>query len=313
MPDRAQLASSYRYCRRIARAAARNFYYAIFLLPREKRDALCALYAFMRKADDISDLPADAQRKREQMAAWREMLEAALRGEFGDEPAAPALRDTVTRYQIPPQYLRDLIRGTEMDLDLRAFPDFEALRKYCYHVAGTVGLCCVHVFGFADSRVPALAERLGLAFQLTNILRDVKTDFRLGRVYLPQDELARCGCNPAELGASSLSPSLREVLRLVAGRAREAYDAGRELLPLIARDSQPALWALIRIYRALLAEIERRGYDVISQPEIHLSRAAKLAIMLRARLGGWDSENVLEERTGDRRGTGGTVLGGRPG
>jgi phytoene synthase len=313
MSDRAQLDSSYRYCRRIARAAARNFYYAIYLLPREKRNALCALYAFMRQADDISDLPGDEHQKQAQMAAWREMLDTALRGEYGDHPAAPALHDAVTRYGIPAKYLHDLITGTEMDLSTRQFADFAALQNYCYHVAGTVGLCCVHVFGFADSRVPELAERLGLAFQLTNILRDVKTDFRMGRIYLPQEDLACFSCRENDLGGARLTPALEQLLRHTGARARAAFDAGRELLPLVARDSQPALWTLIRIYRELLAEIERRGYDVFSGPEIHLPRTAKLAIMLRARLGWWDSEHVIHESYRDRRGTGGTLLGGRAG
>jgi phytoene synthase len=169
------------------------------------------------------------------------------------------------------------------------------------------------VFGFQDSRVPELAAKLGLAFQLTNILRDVKTDFQMGRVYLPQADLAQFACRKEELGETKMTPALRQLMQFEAERSWEAYAAGKELLPLIEADSRPALWALIRIYSELLGEIERRGFDVFSGPPLHLPRGTKLAIMLRARFGLWDSDYVIEERHRDRRGTGGTLLGRRAG
>ncbi|MCL4523704.1 MAG: phytoene/squalene synthase family protein, partial [Acidobacteria bacterium] len=221
MPD-VSLAQSYAYCRRITRAAARNFYFAIFLLPRHKRDALCALYAFMRHADDISDTPGEASAKLERMAAWRATLDRALAGEYSGNPAMPAFHDAVTRYKISMRYLHDLISGTEMDLSIASYATFESLHEYCYRVAGTVGLCCTHVFGFRDARALELAEKLGIAFQLTNILRDVRADHEMGRVYLPQEDLQRFGCRENDL-AGPATRQVRELLAFEADRAWQFY------------------------------------------------------------------------------------------
>src|SRR5215831_17952242 len=147
MQDDKQLADSYQFCRRIARAAARNFYYGFALLPSEKRDAVCSLYAFMRHADDISDSGQESN-KRERLTEWRRVMECALHGDYGESRVFPAFHHTVTRYGIPVSYLQDLISGAEMDLSVNRYPTFELLERYCYRVAGTVGLCCVHVFGF---------------------------------------------------------------------------------------------------------------------------------------------------------------------
>lgn len=311
MPD-AALALSYSYCRRITRAAARNFYFAIFLLPRQKRDALCALYAFMRHADDISDTPGEPSAKLERMAAWRATLDRALAGDTAGNPALPAFYDALSRYKIPARYLHDLISGTEMDLSISSYATFEMLRGYCYRVAGTVGLCCTHVFGFREQRALDLAEKLGIAFQLTNILRDVRVDFEMDRVYLPQEDLQRFGCRPAEL-AGPVTPPTRELLAFEAERAWQLYDEGGELLRLIDEDSRPALWALARIYSGILEEIDARGYDVFAADKVRLSTAYKVWVMLRARLGWWSSEHGFQERDHHRRGSRGTLLGRRAG
>lgn len=150
MPDAAAVAASYAHCRAVARRAARNFYFGFRLLPPAKRGALCALYAFMRRADDISDEPGALESKRAGLAAWRASLDGALAGDTGSDPVWPALADTVSRYSIPPRYLHDLLSGTEMDLTVSEYPTFDALREYCYRVAGAVGVCCVHVFGFRE-------------------------------------------------------------------------------------------------------------------------------------------------------------------
>lgn len=311
-PAAGGLAQSYSYCRRITRAAARNFYFAIFLLPRRKRDALCALYAFMRHADDISDTPGEAAAKFERMAAWRASLDRALTGDTSGNPALPAFHDAVSRFSIPPRYLHDLISGTEMDLSIASYATFELLCDYCYRVAGTVGLCCTHVFGFREPRALECAEKLGIAFQLTNILRDVKGDLEMGRVYLPQEDLLRFGCRPADM-AGPVTPPLRELLAFQAERAWQFYDEGGELLRLIEEDSRPALWALARIYSGILGEIEARGYDVFAPDKVRLSTAYKVWVMLRARLGWWSSEHGFQERTHHRRGSRGTLLGRRAG
>ncbi len=304
----AALAQSYAYCRRITRAAARNFYFAIFLLPRPKRDALCALYAFMRHADDISDTPGESSAKLERMAAWRATLDRSLAGEYAGNLALRAFRDAVTRYSIPPRYLHDLISGTEMDLSIASYATFEMLREYCYRVAGTVGLCCTHVFGFTDPRALELAEKLGIAFQLTNILRDIRADYEMGRVYLPDEDLRRFGCHVADL-SGPVTPPVRELLAFEASRAWQFFDEGGELLQLIDEDSRPALWALARIYSGILEEIEARGYDVFAAEKVRLSTAYKVWVMLRARLGWWNSEHGFQERNHRRRGSRGTLLG----
>ncbi len=317
------LAASYAECRRIARSAASNFYYAFFLLPRPKRDALCALYAFMRRVDDVSDAAGVVAEKQRGLARWRAAFDAALAGEGiatrperGEAAEAqrvlPALADTIRRYAIPPRYFHDLISGAEMDLSVAAYPTFERLREYCYRVAGTVGLTCIHVFGFRDPRAPDLAEKLGLAFQLTNILRDVPRDFQMGRVYLPQEDLERLGIPPDDLGRGRLTPALADLLRLSADRAWKFYEEGAELVRLVDADSRAALWALVRIYSGLLREIEARGCDVFSS-RVRLSATQKAEFLVRARLGLWSEANALEERDRDRRRTGGALLGRRAG
>ncbi|MGB8591798.1 MAG: phytoene/squalene synthase family protein [Candidatus Acidiferrales bacterium] len=314
MSDRSSVLASYEYCRNLARAAARNFYYGIRILPPEKRDALCALYAFMRGVDDIADEPGAIAEKQRGLAERRAEMDRALAGEAGDLPIWPAFRDTMERYQIPTRYLHDLISGAEMDLTVTEYETFDRLREYCYRVAGTVGLCCVHVFGFSDPRALELAERLGIAFQLTNILRDVPKDYEMGRVYLPQEDLNRFGCNSAEeFRRPNSSPRFLELAQFEADRAWQFYSDGWRLLNLVDEDSRAALWALARIYAGILARIEERGCDVLTQPPARLSAAEKIWILARARLGFQDLNYVLRMRERDRRRTGGTVRGRRAG
>src|SRR5438093_1272564 len=202
MPDDKQLSDSYDYCRRVARSAARNFYYGFALLPAPKRDALCALYAFMRHADDISDSDHELN-KSERLREWHAVMDRALQGDYGASRVFPAFHDTVKRFGIPPSHLHDLMSGAEMDLTVTRYATFDLLARYCYCVAGTVGLCCVHVFGFKDPEALELAPKLGIAFQLTNILRDVREDFAMGRVYLPQEDLARFGCAERDMASDT--------------------------------------------------------------------------------------------------------------
>ena len=190
---------SYAECNRIARAARSSFYLAFFGLRKEKRNALCALYAFMRLVDNVSDDPGNLDAKRQGLARWRSMLDKALAGRTGGHAILPALADTIARFEIPTRYFHDLILGAEMDLTVTTYATFDRLSEYCYRVAGTVGLTCLHVFGFADPKAPDLAERLGLAFQLTNIIRDVGSDYAMGRIYLPQEDLDRFAVRADEL------------------------------------------------------------------------------------------------------------------
>lgn len=313
MPDGAALAGSYAHCTRVARVAARNFYYGFLLLPAEKRRALCALYAFMREVDDISDFPGEVEGKRLCLAERRAAMDRALAGDFDANPVWPAFRHTVTHYGIPPRYLHDLISGAEMDLTVSSYETFERLREYCYRVAGTVGLCCLYVFGFDEPRAPELAERLGIAFQLTNILRDLPKDKEMGRVYLPQEDLARFGCDAADLSAAQPSAPLVSLVRFEAERAWEFYRQGWPLLDMVSEDSRAALWALARIYSGILEKIEARNYDVLASPPPRLSAAEKVWILARARLGWRGQGDVISNRDRDRRRAGGSSLRRRAG
>ncbi len=307
-----EVGKSYMECRRVARASASNFYYAFFMLPQAKRDALCALYAFMRLVDDISDSVCSAEDKQRGLARWRAALDAAVAGDVSTHPILPAFADTIERFHIPPRYFHDLISGAEMDLTVGEYRTFDRLREYCYRVAGTVGLTCLHVFGFDDPHAPDLAEKLGIAFQLTNILRDVHSDYEMGRVYLPREDLAQFGVRPEALARGPLTAEMRSLLEFEAARAWNYYRGGVELIPLVHVDARAALWALTRIYSSLLRRIEARGYDVFSE-RVRLSTPEKTGILLRARLGWYSQKNVLEERDRDRRRPGGTFLGRRAG
>jgi phytoene synthase len=287
MTDAQRLAVSYRHCRHIARAAARNFYYGFLLLPGDKRDALCAIYAFMREADDISDSENRGLDKQEGLQAWRLKLQRALAGEYDRSLILPAFHHAVTRYGIPPRCFHDLISGVEMDLSITSYATFDQLRQYCYRVAGTVGLSCLYIFGFRDPRAPDLAESLGIAFQLTNILRDISEDMAAGRVYLPQEDLDRFGCSREDLARRIVTSSFVELMRFETERAWSFYKRGSELLSLVSPDSQPALWALMRIYSGILEKMEARQYDVFSSPRTGLSDARKLWILIQGRLGWW--------------------------
>jgi squalene synthase HpnC len=314
------VSDSYDECHRIARAAHSNFYYAFFLLPKPKRDALAALYAFMRLVDDVADEGNDLTAKQRGLADWRAALDDAVTGEVqlvngttalnsatpsGAAEVLPALVDTMQRYKMPARYLHDLISGAEMDLTLRTYPTFDRLREYCYRVAGTVGLTCTHVFGFSDPRALDLAEKLGLAFQLTNIIRDVHDDYALGRVYLPEEDLARYGVSAQDFGKSEATLGVRELLRFETDRAWNNYEEGAALFGLIDPESRGALWLLVHTYSALLARIESLDFAVFGE-RVRLSKAEKMLFIAKARFGRLSEENILEKRDRDRRRAGGT-------
>jgi phytoene synthase len=269
---------SYRYCRSVARSRARNFYYAFLLLGGQQRKAMCALYAFMRYCDDLSDEPGAS---RAAIEKWRAEMEEALEGRFSGHPVWPAFHHTVRRFGIPHQYFREMIEGVSSDLEPRRFATFDELYRYCYQVASVVGLASIHIFGFDTRSALPLAEKCGIAFQLTNILRDIREDTGQGRVYLPCEDMQRFGVTEAELGNGGPGPALVELLRFEGGRARAYYRESEPLLELIHPRSRPALWALIAIYSGLLERIERRGYDVFSR-RVRLSALEKSWILARA-------------------------------
>ena len=269
---------SYAYCRRVARTRARNFYYAFLLLGREQRDAMCAVYAFMRYCDDLSDEPgANAAA----MARWRAALAAALEGRYDGHPCWPAFHDAVRRYRIPHAYFHEMIDGVESDLAPRRFQTFAELYRYCHQVASVVGLTTIHIFGFHSPAALPLAEKCGVAFQLTNILRDIREDAGLGRIYLPAEDLARFGVAETQLAAGERTPGLLELLRFEAARARAYYDEAMPLVGMVDRPSRPSLRALISIYSHLLERIERKNFDVFSE-RVALSGVEKSWLALRA-------------------------------
>jgi phytoene synthase len=277
------LDASYEYCRRLARSRAKNFYYSFLLLPREQRDAICAVYAFMRHCDDLSDEPAggDAAAARTALESWRRDLHRALAGDIPAHPAWPALADAVRRFGLPGRHLDEMIDGVSSDLEPRRLVHFDELYRYCYQVASVVGLTVVRIFGYRSEEALPLAEKCGIAFQLTNILRDIREDAERSRVYLPAEDLERFGVDPAGFTVSRPGPNFVELMRFEAARARAYYRESRPLIGLVHPRSRPSLWALIEIYRRLLERIEASGYDVLGR-RIRVPPWEKLSIILRA-------------------------------
>jgi phytoene synthase len=282
---------AYSVCKGITRTAAKNFYYAFLVLPRRKREALCAVYAFMRRCDDITDDPKlSLPERRQKLDLWLDDLHRAQQGNPTDDAILLALTDAQRRYAIPAGLLDELAHGTAMDVEQAEsaesaglsvqYQTFEDLRLYCYRVASIVGLVCIHVFGYRDPAAEDLAERCGLAFQLTNIIRDVKEDAAMGRVYLPHEDLAKFNLSISDVLTSPDPARFRPLLAFEADRAREFYKAGDELLAYISEDSQPGLWVLVTIYRRLLEEIAEKQYDVFTA-KVSLSTWEKLRILAK--------------------------------
>lgn len=294
-PAPPQLVMAYSVCKGITRTAAKNFYYAFLVLPRRKREALCAVYAFMRRCDDIADDPTlPLPDRRQKLDTWLDALHGVQQGQPTDDAILLALTDAQRRYHIPAGLLDELAHGTAMDVEEQVaaaqtssapgltiqYKTFEDLRLYCYRVASVVGLVCIHIFGYRDPAAEPLAERCGLAFQLTNIIRDVKEDASMGRIYLPEEDLAKFDLSASELLASPDPVRFRPLLALQADRAREFYISGEDLIPYVAEDSQPALWVLVTIYRCLLEKIAEKQYDVFTA-KIALSTSEKLRILAK--------------------------------
>ena len=294
-PAPPQLVMAYSVCKGITRTSAKNFYYAFLVLPRRKRQALCAVYAFMRRCDDIADDPTLAlSDRRQKLDTWLDALHRAQQGEPTDDAILLALTDAQRRFAIPAGLLDELAHGTAMDVEQEEnsaqttsapgltiqYRTFQDLRLYCYRVASVVGLVCIHIFEYRDPAAEPLAERCGLAFQLTNIIRDVKEDANMGRVYLPEEDLAKFQISGSELLTTPDPARFRPVLALEADRAREFYSSGDALIPYVAEDSQPALWVLVTIYRSLLEKIAEKQYDVCTA-KISLSTSEKLRILAK--------------------------------
>jgi 15-cis-phytoene synthase len=247
------------------------------LLSPPQRRAMCAIYAFMRYCDDLSDDPHVADRA-PAIALWREDLKAALEGHAAGHPVWPAFTDAVARYKIPHQYFFEMIEGVSSDLGPRRLQTFDELYGYCYHVASVVGLTIIHIFGFDAPEAIDLAEKCGVAFQLTNILRDVREDAGKNRVYLPAEDFERFGVSP-----ETFEPRGRflELLEFEAKRAREYYRQSAPLIGLVHKRSRASMRALIGIYSRLLDRIVASNYDVLAR-RIRVPTWEKLWVLVRS-------------------------------
>ena len=293
------LDESYEYCRVLTRRTAHNFRFSFLTLPREKRRAMNALYAFNRITDDLGDDPTvSLELRRTQLNAWRQTVRAALgtpphdvRAEdlprtaevatLDRHPAVMAVVDMVARNHIPHEYLLAVIDGVEMDLHPLQIQTFADLEQYCYRVAGAVGLCCIHVWGFQDERARSLAVDCGLALQLTNILRDLGEDALLGRTYLPQEDLERFSYTIDDLRQQVLDDRFRSLMKFEVERARSYYRRAEQLFVYLDPCGKPILRAMLDIYGGLLTEIERRGFDVFTR-RVSLAKWKKLWFAGRA-------------------------------
>jgi len=282
------LERAYAECRAIAKREAKNFYYSFVALPEPRRNAICAIYAFMRKADDLSDDESvSREERRRRLSAWLAEWHAASSGAETADLVFVAVHDAIARFNIPCALLDELVAGTTMDLEHAAgevdtYSTFDDLYRYCYLVASVVGLVCIRIFGYKDPRAEKLAEETGIAFQLTNILRDVAEDAQRKRIYLPLDRLAEHNVSLQSLlhrsPAAPPTANERALLAEMAKRAEDYYGSARSLLPLIDRESRPALWVLVKIYHGLLKRIRRANYDVFSR-RIRVPSFQKLEIL----------------------------------
>ena len=269
------LAESYQRCETLARQTGKNFFYSFLTLPRDRFQAMCALYAFMRVTDDLADSDAPVEDRAAALRAWRmQLAEVCATGESA-HPLLPAVADMLRRYQVPVNYLTDVITGVEMDLHPVAIETFTDLDRYCYHVAGAVGLACIHVWGFHDERAIPSAIDCGTALQLTNIVRDVREDALAGRIYLPAEDLRQFGVQPADLLGTRPPPAVVELLRFESARARDYYRRLQPLFEYVDPPGRPILDTMVSIYGGLLSEIERRQYDVFTR-RVELGKARKL-------------------------------------
>ncbi len=281
---------AYAQCRAITRREARNFYYAFLTLPPAQRRAICVAYAFCRHCDDSVDAQGTVPDKLVMLDELGEMLEqsyqgrppsaGANQGRSGRAGVFLALADVTQRHQIPQEHFLDVLSGVRADLVKDRYQNFGELRTYCYQVASAVGLICLQIFGYTDPKAKAHAVDLGLAMQLTNIARDVAEDWGLGRVYLPQDEMARFGYSEAELAAGVVNQAFVDLMRFQAQRAREYFRSGFLLLPYLSLRSRACPAVLGRLYCRVLDRIEASGYDVLHR-RVSLSTTEKLWVMAR--------------------------------
>lgn len=256
------LADDHAACRATLRAAGSSFALPIRLLPAAKRQGTTALYAFCRRADDIVDAAADPVSARRSLDAFEAATMAALAGQGSDEPVLRALADTVRRFAVPPATIREILAGVRMDLDQAAYANQAELDGYCRRVATAVGIAAVHVWGFIDPEAVERSDDCGLAFQYTNILRDIPEDLGRGRIYLPAEDLAACGCTVAELRAGTLHAGFDRLAARLVLRAEHRFTRAAALDRMLSTDGRLAFRAMFGVYRAILRAVGRAGRDI---------------------------------------------------
>ncbi len=269
---------AYRDCRTITRREAKNFYYAFLTLAPDKRRAIYAAYSFCRYCDDSVDEENSNESKLKTLPRLKSELAQTFEGR-PDSPVFLALADVARRYDIPHRYFHEIIEGVESDLIKTRYHDFDELREYCYRVASVVGLICIHIFGYKSAEAKEYAVDLGLAMQLTNIIRDIKEDLAMGRIYLPQDEMTRFGYSEDMLKEGIRNEAFIELARFQAARARNYFQSGSKLLPYLSRRSRACPAVLGAIYSKVLGRIEKSGYDVLAKQRVSLSKPEKVRIM----------------------------------
>ncbi|MGA9920421.1 MAG: squalene/phytoene synthase family protein [Candidatus Dormiibacterota bacterium] len=282
-PSPDELRAAHEACALEVRAAAANFYYAFRLLPKRKREALHAVYRFCRAADDIADGEGSSEQRRQELEQFRSTLTLSLAGAPPDQGWL-VLWDAARSFHLDPSNLSDVIDGCAADCAPLQIVTEADLERYCYGVAGAVGLLSAQIFGYKDPQVPQLAVRLGAAMQRTNILRDLKEDDQRGRCYLPLDDLTRFGCERQDLlsgTGGTRAADYRKLMGYEIARARELFAQGTQLIPLVSRDARGCPAALAALYRALLVEMEARDFDVQTE-RISLGRGRKLRLALGA-------------------------------
>lgn len=285
------LKASYQACESIARERAGNFYYAFTVLPKPKRQAICAMYAFMRYCDDISDSDNPPASKLDALQEWRSALGNAMSGDYEQNRILAAFHDAVRVFNIPEEYFHELIDGATMDLSINRYRTFDDLYQYCYKVASVVGLVCIHIFGFREDAAKMYAEHNGIAFQLTNILRDVREDAERGRIYIPQEDLENFCYSEDDLLRGVSDDRFRELMRFQVARAKSYYAMATPLVDYVDLASRAGLMAMIGIYSSLLNRIEEKNYDVLSG-RIALSTREKLSIAAKSLV--WSRANGRE-------------------
>ena len=272
----------------LTRKSRSNFYYAFLFLPRPRREALYAVYAFCRIVDDVADLGSNPAQQRAELNDWRAEVARCYTGRALQTPVARRLADAVRAYPIPRTALEAIIDGVEMDLDRAIYETFEELYPYCYRVASAVGLCCIEIFGYSEPRARDYAVNLGIALQLTNIMRDVGTDARAGRVYIPQEDLRRFAVTAGDLRAGRYTDGFVALMERQAHRARHFYEAAHRAFPAADARALVAAQIMGRIYFTLLQELEARRFRIFGQ-RVTLPARRKLGIAIRtwakARLG----------------------------